>query len=313
MTSVLQANPVVGDPKQISLVKIDSELTITQTPKRATSPLIDALAGGISGMVGIMAGSPFDVVKARMQNSHVKIGAMSVVRKTWQNEGLTAFWKGVTPPLIVEGFLNHIWFGTYAIITSHFNPDPHKEIHFWQAFVAGGIAGAVGAVLVGPTDLIKLQSQVNEGRGSERKTPTDVVKEIMKRDGAWGFTRGFTAALLRDVPGLGMFFGVYTLVRNYFRRPDGSISGIGQVIAGGSSGIGSWIISYPYDVIKTRLQVDSKYINIRHCARETFKTEGITTFYRGMVPCLIGSFPINAIIFFIYEILIQASWNMRRC
>ena len=41
---------------------LDVEVKI---PKRATSPMIDAVAGGISGMVGIMAGSPFDVVKVK--------------------------------------------------------------------------------------------------------------------------------------------------------------------------------------------------------------------------------------------------------
>lgn len=78
MTSVWTANPVVGDPDSIPLVELDNGLlkwhgkfwlTLIlglqqiKVPKRATSPLIDAIAGGISGMVGVMAGSPIDVIK----------------------------------------------------------------------------------------------------------------------------------------------------------------------------------------------------------------------------------------------------------
>jgi hypothetical protein len=308
MTSVWPANPVVGDPHSVEKISLSkSEIKL---PTRATSPMIDAAAGGISGMVGVFAGSPFDVVKTRMQNSHVSVSALTVLSKTFQREGLTAFWKGVTPPLIAEGFLNHIWFGVYAYTASIMRPDPRMELPFYQAFIAGGFAGMVGAILVAPSDLIKLQSQVNEGVGKDRKTPMDIIKEIYQREGRKGFTRGFTAALLRDTPGLGMFFGVYNLVKNMFRREDGSISGFGQIVAGGTSGIGSWIISYPFDVIKTRMQVSSEYSGLWHCARDAYRMEGHRVFFRGMAPCLVGAFPINAIIFFIYELLIQASWRL---
>jgi len=311
MTSTWTANPIVGDSQLIS-ISTKTELDCIKIPKRATSPLIDALAGGFSGMVGIMAGSPFDVVKARMQNSHLPVTALSVVNTTLQREGVTAFWKGVTPPLLAEGVLNHIWFGVYACVAAKFRPDPHMELPFWQAFVAGGLAGMVGSVVVAPTDLIKLQSQVNEAVGKERKKPMDVIREIYRRDGIQGFSRGFLAAILRDIPGLGMFFGVYNGVRNFFRRTDGTISAFGQIVAGGTSGIGSWIISYPYDVIKTRMQVTTEFRTIKQCVSHAYRYEGVAVFYRGILPCLIGSFPINALIFFIYELLIQASWNFER-
>lgn len=264
-----------------------------------------------------------------MQNSHVKIGALQVISKTLQKEGATAFWKGVTPPLLAEGVLNHIWFGTYAIMAAYFHPDPTTPLNFYQAFVSGGVAGGLGAIIVAPSDLIKLQSQVNEGTGKDRMKPLDVVRQIYSKEGLMGFTRGFCPALLRDVPGLGippspqpwlsfhglttilgMFFGVYNAMKNLLRQPDGTVSGFGQIVAGGTSGIGSWIVSYPYDVIKTRMQVSKEYTSVRHCAMQAYRAEGATVFYRGMLPCLIGSFPINAIIFFIYEFLIQASWSL---
>lgn len=206
-----------------------------------------------------------------MQNSHVKIGALQVISKTLQKEGATAFWKGVTPPLLAEGVLNHIWFGTYAIMAAYFHPDPTTPLNFYQAFVSGGVAGGLGAIIVAPSDLIKLQSQVNEGTGKDRMKPLDVVRQIYSKEGLMGFTRGFCPALLRDVPGLGMFFGVYNAMKNLLRQPDGTVSGFGQIVAGGTSGIGSWIVSYPYDVIKTRMQVSKEYTSVRHCAMQAYR------------------------------------------
>lgn len=65
MTSVWTTNPVVvGESHSIKMdPNFDTDDLEVKIPKRATSPMIDAFAGGISGMVGIMAGSPFDVVK----------------------------------------------------------------------------------------------------------------------------------------------------------------------------------------------------------------------------------------------------------
>jgi len=305
------ANQVVGDPRLISITKTEFDDQLRQLcPTRATSPLIDALAGGISGMVGVFAGSPFDVIKARMQNSHTPVRLLTVVNQTLQKEGATALWKGVTPPLLAEGALNHVWFGVYALMASVFRPDPHMELPFSQAFIAGGVAGLVGSIIVTPTDLVKIQSQVNESTGADRKRPMHIIKEIYNREGIWGFTRGLSAVIIRDIPGLGMFFGCYNGVRNLFRRSDGTISGFGQILSGGTSGIGSWIVSYPFDVIKTRMQVSTEGLTTKNCMLMMYRQEGLLVFYRGIFPCLIGSFPINAAIFFIYELLIQASWNL---
>jgi hypothetical protein len=131
---------------------------------------------------------------------------LTVVNQTLHKEGVTALWKGVTPPLLAEGVLNHVWFGVYAMMASVFRPDPHMELPFSQAFIAGGVAGLVGSIIVTPTDLVKIQSQVNESTGTERRKPTQIIKEIYHREGFWGFTRGLSAVIIRDIPGLGMFF-----------------------------------------------------------------------------------------------------------
>ena len=79
-------------------------------------------------------------------------------------------------------------------------------------------------------------------------------------------------------------------------------------IAGGISGILSWLPTYPSDVIKTRLQCDTfglKYRNTRHCIQCTVKDTGISILYRGMGSCIYRAFVVNSVVLFVYSQITQ--------
>ena len=70
-------------------------------------------------------------------------------------------------------------------------------------------------------------------------------------------------------------------------------------LAGGLSGMASWIVTYAVDVLKSRYQADGvgpkpAYKNPLDCARKTFQREGWPVFFRGLDTALIRAFPTNA-------------------
>lgn len=77
--------------------------------------------------------------------------------------------------------------------------------------------------------------------------------------------------LLREIPCIGLaknafctyflalYFGLYEYCKKKFRSKDGHLSVLGQLCAGGASGSGSWILTYPLDVIKTRIQANDAH------------------------------------------------------
>jgi len=279
-----------------------------ETNKRSSHPLIDTFAGSFASMVGVVVGSPFDVVKVRMQNTtNSSIGVLSTIIDTWKHEGFTAFYKGLLPPLMGEAVLNSVWFGTFAYVSTFLQSDRSKSLSFYEGCIAGACSGVTGSFVVSPVDLIKVRAQIHKGQGAQRKTPSKIIKEIWITEGIWGFKRGLTATLVREVPSMTAYFGFYNYLKLKLARPDGSLSTINQILAGGTAGASSWASIYPMDVVKTRMQTTSQYKSILECISSILQNEGPRAFFRGLSPCIIRSFPVNATIFFVYELIIKQS------
>jgi solute carrier family 25 (mitochondrial carnitine/acylcarnitine transporter), member 20/29 len=78
-----------------------------------------------------------------------------------------------------------------------------------------------------------------------------------------GLYKGFVPMLLRDVPGWGVYFFTYEYLKSLMRLDSSEQKSIQQMSnleiltlmwAGGVAGQMSWIVSYPWDVIKTTMQ-----------------------------------------------------------
>lgn len=73
---------------------------------------------------------------------------------------------------------------------------------------------------------------------------------------------------------------------------------------GGFAGQLSWIVAYPFDVIKTEIQCEmNRKISMREVAREGYKAEGLRFFFKGLSPTLTRSFLVNAITLPVYDYL----------
>lgn len=76
------------------------------------------------------------------------------------------------------------------------------------------------------------------------------------------------------------------------------------LMAGGLAGTFSWLISFPVDVVKSRLQVDgidgtSKYNGAIDCMKKSYQAEGLKFFTRGLNSTLMRAFPMNAVCFLV--------------
>lgn len=86
------------------------------------------------------------------------------------------------------------------------------------------------------------------------------------------------------------------------------------LMAGGIAGTFSWLISFPIDVVKSRLQADGmtgkpKYLNVRDCIRQSYHEEGLGFLARGLGSTLLRAFPTNAACFFVVSWVLKLSNN----
>ena len=81
------------------------------------------------------------------------------------------------------------------------------------------------------------------------------------------------------------------------------------MIAGGIAGVLSWIISFPLDVIKSRMQADNlkriQYKSMSDCYRQITSTNGRQVLLRGINPALLRAFPSNGALFTVHHICLQ--------
>lgn len=132
------------------------------------------------------------------------------------------------------------------------------------------------------------------------KGPLDCLKKLYRKDGIRGIGRGGLLTAIRDTPAFGAYFAIYEYICRKFDKKDGSeLSTAVLLVAGGLSGMGTWIITYPADVVKTRVQNDTrgKYQGAWDCCVKTYEQEGLRAFSRGLNATLIRAFPVNAATF----------------
>ena len=88
------------------------------------------------------------------------------------------------------------------------------------------------------------------------------------------------------------------------------------LMAGGLAGTLSWVISFPVDVVKSRLQVDGidgkpKYNGAMDCIRKSYQTEGAAFLTRGLNSTLMRAFPMNAVCFLVVSYVMKYFQNQQ--
>ena len=85
--------------------------------------------------------------------------------------------------------------------------------------------------------------------------------------------------------------------RNNYKRAD--VSSPKVALYGGLAGEALWIASYPFDVIKSKMQTDGfgkdmRYKSMRDCFAQTWHAEGARGFWKGIGPTLARAMPVSA-------------------
>ncbi|KAH9088266.1 hypothetical protein LEN26_019577 [Aphanomyces euteiches] len=298
------------------------------------SPVRDFIAGSCAGVSSTVVGHPFDTVKVRLQMNSTAAafkGPLDCVMQTVRKEGFLGLYKGMMSPMTTVPLVNAIVFSAYEhaktfLLVRRLN-DASGVLTNNEAMIAGAWAGFINSFVVTPVELVKchLQAQgeaIHSAKNEIKFNGTlDCVRKIIQIDGVRGLWRGHAATMVREVPSYVGQFGTYELLQRVFSAhfdegENGTVSTTTTLLAGGFAGCVCWTVSYPQDVIKSRLQLQplgqpsifppSKFIpdgGFIACARMIVRELGWRGLWRGYTPCILRAFPSNAAGFATYEMV----------
>jgi len=277
--------------------------------------VVENVGGFFGGSVSIAVGHPFDTVKVRLQAGHARYsGAIDCLRRTVQNEGLQALYRGMLPPLLASSAMNAVTFSTWqeALRVLH-RSDAAEEAPLGKVFLAGGIAGVAQCSLATPVELVrtKLQVQVLPDGRQQFRGPLECMQRVYESEGAAGLYRGNVSMMLREAPAFAVYFSVYEATKRALCpeiRPGGSEPMWVQAAGGASTGAVTWMAVMPMDVISTRIQSlpesevsNSAKRSIPRVAQQIWKEGGVSAFYKGLHTAILRGIVLNAVLFPVYE------------
>lgn len=255
-------------------------------------PIFDSIhnftLGSIAGCIGATIVYPIDLVKTRMQaqrNSVLYKNSIDCFVKTFQTKGIRGLYSGLGPQLIGVAPEKAIKLTVNDFMRQHFM-GKSRTIKWYQEVLSGATAGACQVVFTNPLEIVKIRLQVESQHAGGA---LDIVRQL----GLRGLYKGAGACLLRDVPFSAIYFPTYAhLKRDLFRFDPNDKTKRNKLktwellLSGGLAGMPATYLTTPFDVIKTRLQIDPKsgetrYNGIFHAVRTILKEESVRSFFKG--------------------------------
>lgn len=272
-----------------------------------TTGFIDLVGGSLGGMANVFVGQPLDTLKVKMQTfPHLYPSAVKCFRSTLKSDGIVrGLYAGTSPALIANIAENSVLFCGYGICQDLVMKVQLKDqaSTLDKAF-SGFLAAFFSSFTLCPTELIKckLQAMRETTQMSQQISAFKLTSQILRNEGVPGLFRGLTSTMFREMPGYFFFFGGYELSKSAITggKPD-QAGLLDTVVAGGIGGICLWTAIFPFDVVKSRIQVDSLNATMTKVMGDVIRKEGISGLYKGLAPTLLRTFPSTGALFVAYE------------
>ena len=273
--------------------------------------IIDFIAGGTAGAIAKTVAAPLERVKLLLQtqdaNPLVSSGEYErytsmadVAHRVYEEQGLMAFWRGNLPNVLryfpIAAF-NFAFKDTIEAMFPRYDPETELFQFGMVNLIAGGLAGAISLTLVFPLDYARTRLAADVGKDQRTFSGLcDCLVKTMKANGVGALYKGYGISVVGIFFYRAPYFGLFDTLEgiNPYRYKEGQPWQIylravfvafilAQVVA-----IVAATVSYPFDTIRRRLQMESEvpkkdrvYKGAFHCCYHIVKTEGWDGMFKG--------------------------------
>ncbi|GAB5592929.1 Pyrimidine nucleotide transporter [Umbelopsis nana] len=349
MSALMNGHKAVEATSVLSPVQIDSKTVRKVKFLNDSRSYVHFVAGGVGGMIGAICTSPLDVVKTRLQSTYyqqkvrnnmgssiaksstsmlghfVETGRLLVRIK--QVEGARGLFKGLGPNLVGVVPARAIAFFTYGN-SKRFYTEVNNGIESPVVHLASAAsAGIVTATATNPIWVVKTRLQLQSAGQKIYRNSFDCTLRIIKEEGIKGLYKGMSASYLGVAEGTIQWVIYEHLKKRQMEAKaerliaSGSLhkdsnahaksvqDWIGNLAAAAASKFVAAGLTYPHEVIRTRLRQPAengilKYTGLWQSLTLIVKEEGAAALYSGMTAHLMRVVPNAAIMFFCYEAIV---------
>ncbi|XP_071999817.1 mitochondrial uncoupling protein 4 [Engystomops pustulosus] len=233
-----------------------------------------------------------------------------------QEEGILKLWQGATPAV----YRHIVYSGVRMVAYEQLRDSPlgkggQETFPLWKAVVGGMAAGAIGQFFASPTDLVKVQMQMEGKRRLEGKPPRvrgvyHAFVTIVSKGGIRGLWAGWVPnvqrAALVNMGDLTTYDTVkHFLLRNTNLKDNSLCHSISSICAG----LVAATLGTPADVIKTRIMNQPRdkhgrgilYKSSTDCFIQAVRGEGFMSLYKGFIPTWMRMAPWSLVFWLTYE------------
>ncbi|MFQ6659714.1 hypothetical protein Gotur_028501 [Gossypium turneri] len=243
-----------------------------------------ACAGATAGAIAATFVCPLDVIKTRLQVHGLPTASKTGVR-------------GIVDPELLK--LNN----------------NSAQLTIGENMVAAAGAGAATAIVTNPLWVVKTRLQT-QGMRTGVVPYTGVLsalRRIVHEEGLRGLYSGVLPSLA-GISHVAIQFPAYEKIKSYMAKKGNTtvdrLSPSDVAIASSISKVLASIMTYPHEVIRSRLQeqgqarhTEVQYAGVVDCIRKVFRKEGVSGFYRGCATNLLRTTPSAVITFTSYEMI----------
>ncbi|KAK8022261.1 hypothetical protein PG993_013028 [Apiospora rasikravindrae] len=168
---------------------------------------VNMFCGASSGIIGAAAGSPFFLVKTRLQSfspflpvgtQHKYRNALDGLRQIYGAEGIRGLYRGVGAAMIRTGFGSSVQLPTYFFakrrLVRHLGMEEGAPLHL----ASSAVSGFVVCVFMHPPDTI--MSRLYNQNGNLYKGVFDCLGKTIRTEGLLAIYKGFLPHLARILP-----------------------------------------------------------------------------------------------------------------
>jgi solute carrier family 25 carnitine/acylcarnitine transporter 20/29 len=236
---------------------------------------IQFIPGLIQGLTRVTISYPVDIIKVNMQKQIYK-NSFEALKDIYKRD-INKFYRGSSISYITIGLERSIQYYYLEKINKKYN-----------SYVSGFIVSMGSSIYNLPMQYLTTNiALVNKKDNSS-------IKKIYKNTKFIDLYKGYFVETPKNILGSTIYLGTYLKLRGLTDNKTY------YPYFGGISGILVWLIIFPIDTIKTEYQT-TKNISVTNIILNRYKIYGIKSFYIGIIPILMRTFPSAFIGMYMYE------------